>query len=131
MTNPEITNPFVFDGPIKIKTKKESEWTSSIWNTSGGGGKKLDPGRLGFIRDKHQLVCGDGETLFSQLPRIPQFIIKPAVLSDGTEVDPTDTDNLPDGYKVVDGAFLVLYEVEEQATPLSDNGNSEEPGVMS
>lgn len=127
-----MTNPFVFDGPIKIKTKDESTWTSSIWNISKkDGGKALDPGRLGFISDKHQLVCGDGEHLFSQLPRIPQFVIKPAVLGDGTEVDPTDTANLPSGYEVVDGAFLVLYEVEEQATPLSDNGNTEEPGVMS
>ena len=126
-----MANPFTFDGPIKIKTKPESEWTTSIWNTSGGGGKKLDPGRLGFVSDKHQLVCGDGVSLFSQLPRIPQFVIKPAVLSDGTEVDPTDTANLPSGYEVVDGAFLVLYEVEEQATPLSDEGNSEEAGEMS
>ena len=126
-----MANPFLFDGPIKIKTKTESEWTSSIWDTNGGGGKKLDPGRLGFISDKHQLVCGDGVSSFSQLPRIPQFIIKPAVLGDGTEVDPTDTANLPSGYEVVDGAFLVLYEVEEQATPLSDDGSSEEAGEMS
>ena len=126
-----MANPFLFDGPIKIKTKTESEWTSSIWDTNGGGGKKLDPGRLGFISDKHQLVCGDGVSLFSQLPRIPQFVIKPAVLSDGTEVDPTDTANLPSGYEVVDGAFLVLYEVEEQTTPLSDEDNSEEAGEMS
>lgn len=127
-----MANPFLFDGPIKIKTKTESEWTSSIWDMNGGGGKKLDPGRLGFISDKHQLVCGDGVNLFSQLPRIPQFVIKPAVLSDGTEVDPTDTANLPSGYEVVDGAFLVLYEVEEQAAAVSsDEGNSEEPGVMS
>ena len=126
-----MANPFLFDGPIKIKTKTESEWTSSIWDTNGGGGKKLDPGRLGFISDKHQLVCGDGASLFSQLPRIPQFVIKPAVLSDGTEVDPTDTANLPSGYEVVDGAFLVLYEVEEQTAAVSsDEVNSEEPGVM-
>ena len=128
-----MANPFVFDGPIKIKTKPESEWTSSIWNRSKkDGGKGLDAGRLGFISDKHQLVCGDGDTLFSQLPRIPQFVIKPAVLSDGTEVDPTDTANLPSGYEVVDGAFLVLYEVEEQTAAVSsDEGNNEEPGVMS
>ena len=126
-----MANPFLFDGPIKIKTKTESAWTSSIWDVSGENGKALDAGRLGFISDKHQLVCGDGVSLFSQLPRIPQFIIKPAVLSDGTEVDPTDTANLPSGYEVVDGAFLVLYEVEEQATPLSDEGNSEEAGEMS
>ena len=126
-----MANPFLFDGPIKIKTKTESAWTSSIWDTSGEGGKALDAGRLGFVSDKHQLVCGDGVSSFSQLPRIPQFIIKPAVLSDGTEVDPTDTANLPSGYEVVDGAFLVLYEVEEQATPLSDEGNSEEAGEMS
>lgn len=125
-----MANPFLFDGPIKIKTKTESAWTSSIWDVSGENGKALDAGRLGFVSDKHQLVCGDGVSLFSQLPRIPQFIIKPAVLGDGTEVDPTDTANLPSGYEVVDGAFLVLYEVEEQATPLSDEGNSEEPGVM-
>lgn len=125
-----MANPFLFDGPIKIKTKTESAWTSSIWDVSGGNGKALDAGRLGFVSDKHQLVCGDGVSSFSQLPRIPQFVIKPAVLSDGTEVDPTDTANLPSGYEVVDGAFLVLYEVEEQATPLSDEGNSEEPGVM-
>ena len=126
-----MANPFLFDGPIKIKTKTESAWTSSIWDVSGENGKALDAGRLGFISDKHQLVCGDGVSLFSQLPRIPQFVIKPAVLSDGTEVDPTDTANLPSGYEVVDGAFLVLYEVEEQATPLSDEGNSEEAGEMS
>ena len=126
-----MANPFLFDGPIKIKTKTESAWTSSIWDVSGENGKALDAGSLGFISDKHQLVCGDGVSLFSQLPRIPQFIIKPAVLSDGTEVDPTDTANLPSGYEVVDGAFLVLYEVEEQATPLSDEGNSEEAGEMS
>lgn len=126
-----MANPFLFDGPIKIKTKTESAWTSSIWDTSGEGGKALDAGRLGFVSDKHQLVCGDGVSSFSQLPRIPQFVIKPAVLSDGTEVDPTDTANLPSGYEVVDGAFLVLYEVEEQATPLSDEGNSEEAGEMS
>ena len=126
-----MANPFLFDGPIKIKTKTESAWTSSIWDTSGEGGKVLDAGRLGFVSDKHQLVCGDGVSLFSQLPRIPQFVIKPAVLSDGTEVDPTDTANLPSGYEVVDGAFLVLYDVEEQATPLSDEGNSEEAGEMS
>ena len=126
-----MANPFLFDGPIKIKTKTESAWTSSIWDVSGENGKALDAGRLGFVSDKHQLVCGDGVSLFSQLPRIPQFIIKPAVLSDGTEVDPTDTANLPSGYEVVDGAFLVLYEVEEQATPLSDEGNSEEAGEMS
>ena len=127
-----MANPFVFDGPIKIKTKTESEWTR-IWNIrKEDGGKALDAGRLGFISDKHQLVCGDGDTLFSQLPRIPQFIIKPAVLSDGTEVDPTDTANLPSGYEVVEGAFLVLYEVEEQTAAVSsDEGNSEEPGVMS
>lgn len=126
-----MANPFLFDGPIKIKTKTESAWTSSIWDVSGENGKALDAGRLGFVSDKHQLVCGDGVSLFSQLPRIPQFVIKPAVLSDGTEVDPTDTANLPSGYEVVDGAFLVLYEVEEQATALSDDGSSEEPGVMS
>ena len=126
-----MANPFLFDGPIKIKTKTESAWTSSIWDVSGENGKALDAGRLGFVSDKHQLVCGDGVSSFSQLPRIPQFIIKPAVLSDGTEVDPTDTANLPSGYEVVDGAFLVLYEVEEQATPLSDEGNSEEAGEMS
>ena len=126
-----MANPFLFDGPIKIKTKTESAWTSSIWDVSGENGKALDAGRLGFVSDKHQLVCGDGVSSFSQLPRIPQFVIKPAVLSDGTEVDPTDTANLPSGYEVVDGAFLVLYEVEEQATPLSDDGSSEEPGVMS
>ena len=126
-----MANPFLFDGPIKIKTKTESAWTSSIWDVSGENGKALDAGRLGFVSDKHQLVCGDGVSSFSQLPRIPQFIIKPAVLGDGTEVDPTDTANLPSGYEVVDGAFLVLYEVEEQATPLSDDGSSEEPGVMS
>ena len=126
-----MANPFLFDGPIKIKTKTESAWTSSIWDTSGEGGKALDAGRLGFVSDKHQLVCGDGVSSFSQLPRIPQFIIKPAVLGDGTEVDPTDTANLPSGYEVVDGAFLVLYEVEEQATPLSDEGSSEEAGEMS
>ena len=126
-----MANPFLFDGPIKIKTKTESAWTSSIWDVSGENGKALDAGRLGFVSDKHQLVCGDGVSLFSQLPRIPQFVIKPAVLSDGTEVDPTDTANLPSGYEVVDGAFLVLYEVEEQATPLSDDGSSEESGVMS
>lgn len=126
-----MANPFLFDGPIKIKTKTESAWTSSIWDVSGENGKALDAGRLGFVSDKHQLVCGDGVSLFSQLPRIPQFVIKPAVLSDGTEVDPTDTANLPSGYEVVDGAFLVLYEVEEQATPLSDEGNSEEAGEMS
>lgn len=126
-----MANPFLFDGPIKIKTKTESEWTSSIWDTNGGGGKKLDPGRLGFISDKHQLVCGDGVSSFSQLPRIPQFVIKPAVLGDGTEVDPTDTANLPSGYEVVDGAFLVLYELEEQAAPLSDEGNSKEAGEIS
>lgn len=126
-----MANPFLFDGPIKIKTKTESAWTSSIWDVSGENGKALDAGRLGFVSDKHQLVCGDGVSSFSQLPRIPQFVIKPAVLSDGTEVDPTDTANLPSGYEVVDGAFLVLYEVEEQATPLSDEGNSEEPGEMS
>ena len=126
-----MANPFLFDGPIKIKTKTESAWTSSIWDMSGENGKALDAGRLGFVSDKHQLVCGDGVSSFSQLPRIPQFIIKPAVLGDGTEVDPTDTANLPSGYEVVDGAFLVLYEVEEQATPLSDDGSSEEPGVMS
>lgn len=126
-----MANPFLFDGPIKIKTKTESAWTSSIWDMSGENGKALDAGRLGFVSDKHQLVCGDGLSSFSQLPRIPQFVIKPAVLSDGTEIDPTDTANLPSGYEVVDGAFLVLYEVEEQATPLSDEGNSEEPGVMS
>ena len=126
-----MANPFLFDGPIKIKTKTESAWTSSIWDVSGENGKALDAGRLGFVSDKHQLVCGDGVSLFSQLPRIPQFIIKPAVLSDGTEVDPTDTANLPSGYEVVDGAFLVLYEVEEQATPLSDEGSSEEAGEMS
>lgn len=126
-----MANPFLFDGPIKIKTKTESAWTSSIWDVSGENGKALDAGRLGFISDKHQLVCGDGVSLFSQLPRIPQFVIKPAVLSDGTEVDPTDTANLPSGYEVVDGAFLVLYEVEEQATPLSDEGSSEEAGEMS
>ena len=126
-----MANPFLFDGPIKIKTKTESAWTSSIWDVSGENGKALDAGRLGFVSDKHQLVCGDGVSSFSQLPRIPQFIIKPAVLSDGTEVDPTDMANLPSGYEVVDGAFLVLYEVEEQATPLSDDGSSEEPGVMS
>ena len=125
-----MANPFLFDGPIKIKTKTESAWTSSIWDVSGENGKALDAGRLGFVSDKHQLVCGDGVSSFSQLPRIPQFIIKPAVLSDGTEVDPTDTANLPSGYEVVDGAFLVLYEVEEQATPLSDEGNSEEAGEM-
>ena len=127
-----MANPFVFDGPIKIKTKTESEWTR-IWNISKeDGGKALDAGRLGFISDKHQLVCGDGDKLFSQLPRIPQFVIKPAVLSDGTEVDPTDTANLPSGYEVVDGVFLVLYEVEEQTAAVSsDEGNSEEPGVMS
>ena len=126
-----MANPFLFDGPIKIKTKTESAWTSSIWDVSGENGKALDAGRLGFISDKHQLVCGDGVSLFSQLPRIPQFVIKPAVLSDGTEVDPTDTANLPSGYEVVDGAFLVLYKVEEQATPLSDEGSSEEAGEMS
>lgn len=126
-----MANPFLFDGPIKIKTKTESAWTSSIWDVSGENGKALDAGRLGFVSDKHQLVCGDGVSLFSQLPRIPQFVIKPAVLSDGTEVDPTDTANLPSGYEVVDGAFLVLYEVEEQATPLSDEGSSEEAGEMS
>ena len=126
-----MANPFLFDGPIKIKTKTESAWTSSIWDVSGENGKALDAGRLGFVSDKHQLVCGDGVSSFSQLPRIPQFVIKPAVLSDGTEVDPTDTANLPSGYEVVDGAFLVLYEVEEQATPLSDNGSSEEAGEMS
>ena len=127
-----MANPFLFDGPIKIKTKTESAWTSSIWDVSGENGKALDAGRLGFVSDKHQLVCGDGVSLFSQLPRIPQFIIKPAVLSDGTEVDPTDTANLPSGYEVVDGAFLVLYEVEEQTAAVSsDEGNSEEPGVMS
>ena len=126
-----MANPFLFDGPIKIKTKTESAWTSSIWDTSGEGGKALDAGRLGFVSDKHQLVCGDGVSSFSQLPRIPQFVIKPAVLSDGTEVDPTDTTNLPSGYEVVDGAFLVLYEVEGQATPLFDEGNSEEAGEMS
>ena len=126
-----MANPFLFDGPIKIKPKTESAWTSSIWDVSGENGKALDAGRLGFISDKHQLVCGDGVSSFSQLPRIPQFIIKPAVLGDGTEVDPTDTANLPSGYEVVDGAFLVLYEVEEQATPLSDEGNSEEAGEMS
>lgn len=126
-----MANPFLFDGPIKIKTKTESAWTSSIWDVSGENGKALDAGRLGFVSDKHQLVCGDGVSSFSQLPRIPQFVIKPAVLSDGTEVDPTDTANLPSGYEVVDGAFLVLYEVEEQATPLSDEGNSEEAGEMS
>lgn len=126
-----MANPFLFDGPIKIKTKTESAWTSSIWDVSGENGKALDAGRLGFVSDKHQLVCGDGVSLFSQLPRIPQFVIKPAVLSDGTEVDPTDTANLPSGYEVVDGAFLVLYEVEEQATPLSDEGSSEEVGEMS
>ena len=126
-----MANPFLFDGPIKIKTKTESAWTSSIWDVSGENGKALDAGRLGFVSDKHQLVCGDGVSSFSQLPRIPQFVIKPAVLSDGTEVDPTDTANLPSGYEVVDGAFLVLYEVEEQATPLSDDGSSEESGVMS
>ena len=125
-----MANPFLFDGPIKIKTKTESAWTSSIWDVSGENGKALDAGRLGFVSDKHQLVCGDGVSLFSQLPRIPQFVIKPAVLSDGTEVDPTDTANLPSGYEVVDGAFLVLYEVEEQATPLSDEGSSEEAGEM-
>ena len=126
-----MANPFLFDGPIKIKTKTESAWTSSIWDVSGENGKALDAGRLGFVSDKHQLVCGDGVSSFSQLPRIPQFVIKPAVLSDGTEVDPTDTANLPSGYEVIDGAFLVLYEVEEQATPLSDEGNSEEAGEMS
>lgn len=126
-----MANPFLFDGPIKIKTKTESAWTSSIWDVSGENGKALDAGRLGFVSDKHQLVCGDGVSLFSQLPRIPQFVIKPAVLSDGTEVDPTDTANLPSGYEVVDGAFLVLYEVEEQATALSDEGSSEEAGEMS
>ena len=126
-----MANPFLFDGPIKIKTKTESAWTSSIWDVSGENGKALDAGRLGFISDKHQLVCGDGVSSFSQLPRIPQFVIKPAVLSDGTEVDPTDTANLPSGYEVVDGAFLVLYEVEEQATPLSDEGSSKEAGEMS
>lgn len=126
-----MANPFLFDGPIKIKTKTESAWTSSIWDVSGENGKALDAGRLGFVSDKHQLVCGDGVSSFSQLPRIPQFVIKPAVLGDGTEVDPTDTANLPSGYEVVDGAFLVLYEVEEQATPLSDEGNSEEAGEMS
>ena len=126
-----MANPFLFDGPIKIKTKTESAWTSSIWDVSGENGKALDAGRLGFVSDKHQLVCGDGVSSFSQLPRIPQFVIKPAVLSDGTEVDPTDTANLPSGYEVVDGAFLVLYEVEEQATPLSNEGNSEEAGEMS
>ena len=126
-----MANPFLFDGPIKIKTKTESAWTSSIWDVSGENGKALDAGRLGFVSDKHQLVCGDGVSSFSQLPRIPQFVIKPAVLSDGTEVDPTDTANLPSGYEVVDGAFLVLYEIEEQATPLSDEGNSEEAGEMS
>ena len=126
-----MANPFLFDGPIKIKTKTESAWTSSIWDVSGENGKALDAGRLGFVSDKHQLVCGDGVSSFSQLPRIPQFIIKPAVLVDGTEVDPTDTANLPSGYEVVDGAFLVLYEVEEQATPLSDDGSSEEAGEMS
>ena len=126
-----MANPFLFDGPIKIKTKTESAWTSSIWDVSGENGKALDAGRLGFVSDKHQLVCGDGVSSFSQLPRIPQFVIKPAVLSDGTEVDPTDTANLPSGYEVVDGAFLVLYEVEEQATPLSDDGSSEEAGEMS
>ena len=126
-----MANPFLFDGPIKIKTKTESAWTSSIWDVSGENGKALDAGRLGFVSDKHQLVCGDGVSSFSQLPRIPQFIIKPAVLGDGTEVDPTDTANLPSGYEVVDGAFLVLYDVEEQATPLSDEGNSEEAGEMS
>lgn len=127
-----MANPFVFDGPIKIKTKTESEWIR-IWNISKeDGGKALDAGRLGFISDKHQLVCGDGDKLFSQLPRIPQFVIKPAVLSDGTEVDPTDTANLPSGYEVVEGAFLVLYEVEEQTAAVSsDEGNGEEPGVMS
>ena len=126
-----MANPFLFDGPIKIKTKTESAWTSSIWDVSGENGKALDAGRLGFVSDKHQLVCGDGVSSFSQLPRIPQFVIKPAVLSDGTEVDPTDTANVPSGYEVVDGAFLVLYEVEEQATPLSDEGSSEEAGEMS
>ena len=126
-----MANPFLFDGPIKIKTKTESAWTSSIWDVSGENGKALDAGRLGFVSDKHQLVCGDGVSSFSQLPRIPQFVIKPAVLSDGTEVDPTDTANLPSGYEVVDGAFLVLYEIEEQATPLSDDGSSEEAGEMS
>lgn len=126
-----MANPFLFDGPIKIKTKTESAWTSSIWDVSGENGKALDAGRLGFVSDKHQLVCGDGVSSFSQLPRIPQFVIKPAVLSDGTEVDPTNTANLPSGYEVVDGAFLVLYEVEEQATPLSDEGNNEEAGEMS
>ena len=126
-----MANPFLFDGPIKIKTKTESAWTSSIWDVSGENGKALDAGRLGFVSDKHQLVCGDGVSSFSQLPRIPQFVIKPAVLSDGTEVDPTDTANLPSGYEVVDGAFLVLYEAEEQATPLSDEGNSKEAGEMS
>lgn len=123
---------FLFDGPIRIKTKNEASWTSSIWEKSiENGGKRLDAGRLGFVKDKHQLVCGDGMSSFSQLPRIPQFVIKPAVLSDGTEVDPTDTANLPSGYKVVDGAFLVLYEVEEQATPLSDEGSNEKTGEMS
>lgn len=126
-----MANPFLFDGPIKIKTKTESAWTSSIWDVSGENGKALDAGRLGFVSDKHQLVCGDGVSSFSQLPRIPQFVIKPAVLSDGTEVDPTDTANLPSGYEVVDGAFLVLYEVEEQATALSDEGSGEEAGEMS
>lgn len=126
-----MANPFLFDGPIKIKTKTESAWTSSIWDVSGENGKALDAGRLGFVSDKHQLVCGDGVSSFSQLPRIPQFVIKPAILSDGTEVDPTDTANLPSGYEVVDGAFLVLYEVEEQATALSDEGSSEEAGEMS
>lgn len=127
-----MANPFLFDGPIKIKTKTESAWTSSVWDKSEeNGGKALDDGRLGFVKDKHQLVCGDGVSSFSQLPRIPQFVIKPAVLSDGTEVDPTDTANLPSGYEVVDGAFLVLYEVEEQATALSDEGSSEEAGEMS
>ena len=126
-----MANPFLFDGPIKIKTKTESAWTSSIWDVSGENGKALDAGRLGFVSDKHQLVCGDGVSSFSQLPRIPQFVIKPAVLGDGTEVDPTDTANLPSGYEVVDGAFLVLYEAEEQATPLSDEGNSKEAGEMS
>ena len=48
-----MANPFLFDGPIKIKTKTESAWTSSIWDVSGENGKALDVGRLGFVSDKH------------------------------------------------------------------------------
>lgn len=86
-----MANEFTFKGPIIIKNGAESSLPSP-----------LDKGRMAKPIDKGYLLCGDGSTSTTSLPKIPEVIwaAKSSI--------PSNIQNYATNAK--EGTLLIVYE---------------------